>query len=262
MSGGAKHRSPLGGDHDGEHENSERWLLTYADMITLLVAFFIMLYSMSVMSLAKFQKLAVSVRSGFNGDAKGGGGPSIVDKGQVNALQSAANADGMQETAKAIAPLVAIGESKNEPFPQQEENFKEMKKAVDELKKEPGLGNAIKLKKLGNGYAVLMIGDGVFFGTDSSELSPEARKALSALAGAVNKTTGKVSVEGYTEKLAEGSKFPTRWHLSSERALNVVRFFATDGQVDPTRLSATGFGERKAGETPEDGDYVRILVRH
>ena len=60
-------RRRKGGHGGGEHENSERWLLTYADMITLLVAFFIMLYAMSVMNQAKFQQLAISVRSGFGG---------------------------------------------------------------------------------------------------------------------------------------------------------------------------------------------------
>src|SRR5580658_3505161 len=81
--------------HGGEHENHERWLLTYADMITLLVAFFIMLYAMSVMNVTKFQQLAVSVRSGFGGSMtngtptimQAGGGlngvPAIVSNGQT-----------------------------------------------------------------------------------------------------------------------------------------------------------------------------------
>ena len=63
-----------------EHENGERWLLTYADMITLLVAFFIMLYSMSVMNQAKFQQLAISVRSGF-GQTVVGGAPTVFSRG-------------------------------------------------------------------------------------------------------------------------------------------------------------------------------------
>src|SRR5579875_1829290 len=64
----------------GEHENSERWLLTYADMMTLLVAFFIMLYAMSVINQAKFQQLAVSVRSGFGGSMTNGA-PTVISQG-------------------------------------------------------------------------------------------------------------------------------------------------------------------------------------
>src|SRR5580704_10198632 len=89
--------------HGGEHDNHERWLLTYADMITLLVAFFIMLYAMSVMNVTKFQQLAVSVRSGFGGSfvngaptiIRGGGGvtgrASIVSNGQNKAHDSENN---------------------------------------------------------------------------------------------------------------------------------------------------------------------------
>ncbi len=75
---GKKSRRGQGGG--GEHENAERWLLTYADMITLLVAFFIMLYAMSVMNQAKFQQLAISVRSGF-GTSVTGGVPTIFARG-------------------------------------------------------------------------------------------------------------------------------------------------------------------------------------
>src|SRR5579875_957604 len=64
----------------GEHENAERWLLTYADMMTLLVAFFIMLYAMSVINKQKFQQLAVSVRSGFGG-ALTNGAPTVISQG-------------------------------------------------------------------------------------------------------------------------------------------------------------------------------------
>src|ERR1700712_3409604 len=80
-----------GGGGEGEHENSERWLLTYADMITLLVAFFIMLYSMSVMNQAKFQQLAISVRSGF-GASPINGVPTIFSRGGgLNATPSLIN---------------------------------------------------------------------------------------------------------------------------------------------------------------------------
>ena len=63
-----------------EHENSERWLLTYADMITLLVAFFIMMYAMSVVNLKKFHDVAISIRSGFGGPFGGERGKRFSKK--------------------------------------------------------------------------------------------------------------------------------------------------------------------------------------
>ena len=70
MAGRGHGKRGRGGHGGGEHENHERWLLTYADMITLLVAFFMMLYAMSVSNKAKFEELALSVRSGFGGNTR------------------------------------------------------------------------------------------------------------------------------------------------------------------------------------------------
>lgn len=249
-------KSPLAEGHEEEHENSERWLLTYSDMMTLLVAFFIMLYSMSVVNLAKFARLAVSVRSGFNGEAKGGGGPSMVDKGQVNALGMALHGEPSESRAKSVAPLMSVGDA-SKPVDSLSEIRKEVEKAIQEA----GMRGMVKGKMTREGYAVVMMGDGVFFADGSPELSAEARKLLRKIALALNHVDGKVSVEGYTQSLGANSSYATRWDLSTARSLNVVKYFADEGGVDPTRLSATGFGERRPGETPETGDFVRILVR-
>ena len=73
------------GGHAEGHGNSERWLLTYADMITLLTAFFILMYSMSVMNLTKFQQVAIAIRSGFGGQLQGGGSVLNPAPGMMNA---------------------------------------------------------------------------------------------------------------------------------------------------------------------------------
>jgi chemotaxis protein MotB len=255
----SKGKSPLGG-HEEEHENSERWLLTYSDMITLLVAFFIMLYSMSVMNMAKFQRLAVSVKSGFNGESKGGGGASIVDKGQVNALDSASATEPMSNVARSVAPLIEVGENRNEAFPKQD-TLADVKATVEKMIQKDGFEGMLKIKKTSSGYAVTMVGDGVFFGPDSADLTEKAKSALLRLAAALNALEGKVSVEGYTTGVSAHSIYKSRWDLASARSLNVVRVFAGEGGVDPTRLSATGFGERLPKDQPEDGDFVRILIR-
>src|SRR5258708_7996867 len=78
--------------HNEGHANHERWLLTYADMITLLTAFFLMLYSMSVMSKGKFTALATSVRSGFGGAVDSG--PSILNGGGAHTTTTGPTQDG------------------------------------------------------------------------------------------------------------------------------------------------------------------------
>ena len=95
------------------HGSSERWLLTYADMITLLMAFFIMMYSMSVMNIAKFHEAAVSIRSGFGGAMAGQGKSVLSSNGQVSFKPSPISGDTTGVAWQAINRLRDI--AKNDP---------------------------------------------------------------------------------------------------------------------------------------------------
>lgn len=232
-----------------EHENHERWLITYADMITLLTAFFIMLYSMSVVNIAKFQKLALSVRAGFNGPVKASGGMSIVEKGQVSTLDRPKYAEQLDEPAKALAPLVRTHPGDNSP---EAGSLGDGLEAVKALRSALGPQADIKVKPSPGGFSVELVGEDIFFGAGSIELSEAARKALVGLAPSLARFRW-VSVEGHT---GEGGGFM----LSSSRALAVAQALHDEGGLDDSKLSVTGFSA-KAPMKAAGKDTVRILVR-
>ncbi len=90
----------------GSHPGLERWLLTYADMITLLMAFFIMMYSMSVLNLAKFRQAAISIRSGFGGMMKGQARSVLGSSGRLAAEPSVVEGDTAGVKWRILKPLV------------------------------------------------------------------------------------------------------------------------------------------------------------
>ena len=149
----------------GEHENSERWLLTYADMITLLVAFFIMLYSMSVMNQAKFQQLAISVRSGF-GTSVTGGVPTIFARG-----------GGMNSTPSIINSSKS-GQTSNDDFvrdAQARQDSDGLDNAYAKLRayiQKKGLGRAMSVERTERGVVVTVLTDKMLFAPGQADLRP------------------------------------------------------------------------------------------
>ncbi len=216
--GGGDHGG--GGGHDGG--GALRWLLTYADMITLLMAFFIMMYSMSQLDLAKFHKLAASIRSGFGGTVQdGGGGESVIS-----------TMPGSGGKPLVIPELAAMASER----------------AVSEFKRyleSHGLSNDVRVTKTQGGMTVSIVTDKVLFASGQAEINNAGRDLLAELAKVLNKRPGGIRVEGHTDNLPISTHlYPSNWELSAARAAKVVRFLINQG-VKPGRLSATGFADSR-----------------
>ncbi|HEX2950478.1 MAG TPA: flagellar motor protein MotB, partial [Armatimonadota bacterium] len=159
---------------DEGHENSERWLLTYSDMITLLMAFFIMMYSMSVLNLTKFQQVAIAIRSGFGGVVKGGG-EHLMDnpagRKTIKVENGSFDSDSMQETLGKLNDFV-IG--------------KGMQKEV-QVSDEP------------RGIVITLAAEGLLFQRGSAELTDKAAPVLDKVVDVLKATPKKkIMVEGHT----------------------------------------------------------------
>ena len=243
-----------GGGGEGEHENSERWLLTYADMITLLVAFFIMLYSMSVMNQAKFQQLAISVRSGF-GESSMNGVPTIFSRGGgLNATPSIMNSSKPGQTS---------GEDfvKSAKAQQDADGLDKAYATVKSYIEKNHLQGMMQVARNERGVIVTVMTDKTLFAPGQADLRPEELSVLNVVAN-ITKTVpdNPVRVEGHTDSLPiHTERFPSNWELSTTRATTVLRYFEARG-VAAGRLEASGYADQRP-LAPNDTEANRARNR-
>ena len=200
--------------HGGGHDSSGamRWLLTYADLITLLLAFFVVMYAMSEVNAAKYQALAASLRSAFTG-----AGASLIGTEGGMPAPPRAGAEG-----EAWLALVH---------------------RINSALREAGLGGRAAAELTDRGIAITFQ-ELIFFDLGRDELRPEGQQVLRQLAPILAEVSGTILVEGHTDDLPIASaRFPSNWELSTARATKVVRFLAEVAGIDPHRLVAAGYGE-------------------
>ena len=232
-------RKKRGGGAEGEHENSERWLLTYADMITLLVAFFIMLYSMSVMNQAKFQQLAISIRSGFGASAMNGV-PTVFNRG------------GGQDSTPALLTSSRAGQPATDDFlkevkvQQDSDGLDKAYQAVKAYIQKNHLQNRMQVARNERGVVVTVMTDKMLFARGQADLRPEELGLLNMVAAVTGTCPlNPIRVEGHTDSLPiHTERFPSNWELSTTRATTVLRYFETRG-VAPKRLEASGYADQR-----------------
>ena len=205
-----------------ESDNHERWLISYADFITLLFAFFVVMYAISVVNEGKYKAFAMSLDAAFAGKdtvvvvVPGPAQPPVVtampspmSRKRENALKREREAMKKlaRELSDTLAPLVKEGK--------------------------------VRVTQTSLGVSV-EINASVLFDPGEARLARESDRALRALGALLKADTHAVQVEGHTDdtKIAN-SLFPSNWELSSVRASSVVRLFIETG-VEPSRLSAVG----------------------
>jgi len=193
------------------------WMLTYSDMVTLLLCFFVLLLSMSSTDAKKFEMAASSFQNALSGVMESL--PTVAIHQEV--LKPKLGGD---DQNKKIAADVA-------------------KRVKDIVKKSEKLKEAVTVQVTDNGIAI-RISDPVGFGVGSDQLQPEFEKALMDILGVIRDMPDRdIRVEGHTDDIPMKSpRFPTNWELSAARALTVVKLFYQNGE-NPAKLSAVGYGE-------------------
>ncbi|MBD7916037.1 flagellar motor protein MotB [Clostridium sp. Sa3CUN1] len=201
-------------------ENSERWLLTYSDLITLLMVFFVVLYSSSNIDKKKYEQIASSMSSAFTG------GTGI---GDGNIVQGSENSSDEGE----LKPLVQT----------EEEKLQGIEGQVDDIIKNLGLEDSVSTTIEERGL-VISFNDSIFFDSAKADIKENMKTKLVALSEILNEIDNYVRVEGHTDNIPIKNEFyNSNWQLSSIRASNVVEFLIEYGSVSPDRLSAVGYGE-------------------
>ncbi|GAA2976483.1 OmpA/MotB family protein [Actinokineospora diospyrosa] len=262
MSGKRKHR----GGHEEEHENHERWLLTYADMITLLMVLFIVMFAMSTVDAKKFDQLKESLAGAFGGSqslvvggASGSPDTSGVSPDKID-LQSAAGGEGAdvttlskQEAEKAVQQSDrAKAAADLEKARQEVAKLREAQKQMTELLAKAGLADAVQFTIDQRGLVVTIITSSVVFGGDSAELLPQGKEVLDAIAPSLTALPNHLEVGGHTNQLPVPTKnYPSSWELSTARASSVVRYLLGHG-LPSSRMTAAGYADTKPLYAPSD----------
>jgi chemotaxis protein MotB len=215
--------SRMGDDHDEEHENAERWLLTYADMITLLLALFMVLFALSSVSANKFAAFKEGLTSAFKSSANSS--PTL--KGGTGLLAQPALA-----TKPVVIPHPASASA------QLQQVQKQIDKALRSTHQQSNA--AVHLTK--QGLIVRVLTNKVFFATGKALLEPEGAHVIDTVGKVIVNDPNAVEVLGYTDNTPVNGSQLGNFELSSARANTVLERLATHSAIDPGRLSATGDG--------------------
>jgi chemotaxis protein MotB len=213
---------------EDEHENLERWLITYADLITLLLAFFIMMYTFSKQDSQKYQEVSKSLKTIFTGGSgllktgAGGGSSMINPRLQVGPVSEVEQQ--LEQQVQAMAGST------------------DRDRSITVFRDERGI--------------VIRIMDRAFFDEGKAELKETAREALKKIAPIMKDSNSPVRIEGHTDNVPiRTGEFKSNWELSVRRATEVVRHLIERYDFPPQRISASGYAEYQpvtTNDTPQN----------
>jgi chemotaxis protein MotB len=225
--------------HEEQQESHERWLVSYADFITLLFAFFVVMYAISSVSEGKYRVLSDSMVAAFRN-------VTVNSTGLTIATQPVAPSAPRQIAPKRNAKAE---EQKRQARERMQHMAEEILAALGSLVKE----GEVSVTEGPNGLSV-EINSSVLFPPGDAQLESRAASALRAVARVIAPTQYAVTVEGHTDTTPISTPhFPSNWELSVVRASTVIRLFV-DAGVEPQRLAAMGYGEQRplaSNDTPE-----------
>jgi len=250
-----------------EHENDERWLLTYADMITLLMALFMVLFSISSVNISKYQTLQQSLKAAFSGSILPGGRsimqsgsqsttahtpataeiPSLVPLNPVAAAKAnpaIASSKANQSSASLNSKQLEAALNSMSAALREQASLASLKQKLDAYAKEHGLSHDVQTVIDRRGLVVRVLTDQLLFASGQATLQPAGFPLLNEVAQLLNvDKSHPITVEGHTDNVPiSSSQYPSNWELSTDRATTVVRYLIAKG-VNRERLGAVGYAD-------------------
>lgn len=238
-----------------EHENLERWLVSYGDFITLLFATFVVLYALSQIDISEFGKLEDSIKKAFNAPSLLEGSDAMLD-GRESILDASA-ADSV------IAPLMLEYVSQK----YEEQSFREIKESIDEMTKNGDL-KGVDAQITDKGLLITFKDDFLFYSASAS-LTESAMKTLDNIGVLIGEKFALhyIRVEGHTDSQPINSfMYPSNWELSGARASSIIRYLIQRFKFMPNIFTSVGYSDTRPivdNKTPENrakNRRVEILV--
>lgn len=210
---------------------SPAWMTTYADMTTLLLAFFILLFSFSALDVQKFQQVMTSLQVTFLGER------GVLETGSIPLSPT--------EEWIGVDPEIDITEEIMEIVDEFQQTFLALQAYLEEA----GLDDQVKIRLEERGI-VLEIADAILFDTARVDLRPESLELMGMLGDVLVQMPNRVIVEGHTDNVPiNRPMFPSNWELSVLRATSVARYFIEVMDMAPSRFVASGYGEFQPVDT-------------
>lgn len=242
-------------EHHEEHANHERWLITYADMITLLMVLFIVLFAISQVDQKRFEMLKEGMAAGF-------GQSSSPFQGQQSVM-----ADQGVDPLTPIKPNPVDGarpeqvrldsSSRSQTTPQlTRDDYAEAEAEVERLERlqhriqralaRHGFARDVAMAIDERGLSISLVSRHIVFDANLAVLTPRGKRVLDVLAPVLRDLDNEIDVDGHTNQVKVKPKYyPTDWELSSARAVTVLRYLNERGHVAASRLSAVAFGHER-----------------
>ncbi len=249
---------------EAEKENGERWLLTYADLITLLMIFFVVLYSISKVDANKFQAIADSLSKALGGGTPARieisnsiSGPKPMVSGNPPAKSSSSGPENQDK------PPADASQAKNQGqgnANQENMTIEGIKAQLDKFAADNHIQTSL-VSSIEERGLVVSIRDTLLFDSGKAEITPRAHEILAMVSSVLAAAPNYIKVEGHTDNVPiQTAQFPSNWELSVLRATNVVQLLISEGHIASVRLSATGYGEYRPVAT-NDTDAGRARNR-
>ncbi|AXL12283.1 hypothetical protein DXT68_09130 [Microbacterium foliorum] len=226
-----------GHDDDAHDEPDERWAVSYADMVTVLMCLFIVLFAVSNVDKTKFELLANSLATGFGQESTEGGADTAEGVVVPEELQ---DDDG-------VVDLAARAEAEFE-------SLEELRDRMTASLATQGLQDTVQFVIDDRGLQVGLVGAETFFADNSTALSAKADSVLDAIGDVLTTVDNQVSVEGHADHRVSALPFPTNWELSGGRATQVARFLVEHEGIGGPRVKATAYSDTRPiaqGDSPQ-----------
>ena len=253
MSSARAGRGRRKGGHEETPENEERWLLTYADMLTLMFALFMVLFSISSVNISKFKTLQQSLKSAFSGSILSGGHAIMQSGSESTSKHTPATAP-----VPAIIPITPNVPKLQDTNAQQignamvsasgtvaeQKSFEELKRRLDAYARSHGFAKSVVSNITRQGLVVRVLTDNLLFTSGSATLKSTGDPLLDEVAHLLNiDRKNPITVEGFTDNVPiHTAEFPTNWQLSTDRAVNVLLYLTAHGVIRG-RLGAAGYAD-------------------
>lgn len=259
MSGGhggsrGKHRHEEHEEHE-EHVNHEAWVIPYADMLTLLMALFLVLFAIGRTDIEKFKKLAESFNKEFGGPSSqqivtvgssSSTGDAPLDGGNGVLANSGTDKPGVQQTKPTDLQVEQARQAKEKADAQAAvDQLQTVQDAITQTAAQQGVGDKIAFRFEGRGLVVTILNQAVLFKPGAAALQPDGQHVLDLVIDSLMQIPNDLAVEGHTDnRPISNAKFADNWELSTARATSVLRYMESKG-IPAGRLSASGYGDTR-----------------